>query len=155
MNHNIPQHKEHLVQQMVYIDENMKELTNLYNASTPVQEQLKNFFHLYLLELEEFLSAVQKSSIIPSLPKVYIGTKVTVLFDEENDTEDFVICFPEESDPDSGCISFLSPVGRQLLLKKIGEKVMLKVPTGELPVIIKEITYVGHLFDEQQTTKEA
>ncbi|WP_394185277.1 GreA/GreB family elongation factor [Metabacillus halosaccharovorans] len=155
MNHNIPQHREHLVQQMVYIDENIKELTNLYNASTPVQEQLKNFFHLYLLELEELLSAGQKSNLNPSLPKVYIGTRVTVLFDDENDTEDFVICFPEESDPDSGCISFLSPVGRQLLLKKMGEKVMLKVPTGELPVVIKEITYVGHLFDEQQNMKEA
>ncbi|MBU7594833.1 GreA/GreB family elongation factor [Metabacillus halosaccharovorans] len=155
MNHNIPQHREHLVQQMVYIDENIKELTNLYNASTPVQEQLKNFFHLYLLELEELLSADQKSNLISSLPKVYIGTRVTVLFDDENDTEDFIICFPEESDPDSGCISFLSPVGRQLLLKKIGEKVMLKVPTGELPVVIKEITYVGHLFDEQQNMKEA
>ncbi|MCM3442680.1 GreA/GreB family elongation factor [Metabacillus halosaccharovorans] len=155
MNHNIPQHREHLVQQMVYIDENIKELTNLYNASTPVQEQLKNFFHLYLLELEELLSADQKSNLISSLPKVYIGTRVTVLFDDENDTEDFVICFPEESDPDSGCISFLSPVGRQLLLKKMGEKVMLKVPTGELPVVIKEITYIGHLFDEQQNMKEA
>lgn len=155
MNHNIPQHREHLVQQMVYIDENIKELTNLYNASTPVQEQLKNFFHLYLLELEELLSADQKSNLISSLPKVYIGTRVTVLFDDENDTEDFIICFPEESDPDSGCISFLSPVGRQLLLKKMGEKVMLKVPTGELPVVIKEITYIGHLFDEQQNMKEA
>ncbi|WP_368658449.1 GreA/GreB family elongation factor [Metabacillus halosaccharovorans] len=155
MNHNIPQHREHLVQQMVYIDENIKELTNLYNASTPMQEQLKNFFHLYLLELEELLSADQKSNLISSLPKVYIGTRVTVLFDDENDTEDFVICFPEESDPDSGCISFLSPVGRQLLLKKMGEKVMLKVPTGELPVVIKEITYIGHLFDEQQNMKEA
>ncbi|WP_226528569.1 GreA/GreB family elongation factor [Metabacillus niabensis] len=155
MNHNIPQHREHLVQQMVDIDENIKELTNLYNASTPMQEQLKNFFHLYLLELEELLSACQKSNLNPSLPKVYIGTRVTVLFDDENDTEDFVICFPEQSDPDSGCISFLSPVGRQLLLKKMGEKVMLKVPTGELPVVIKEITFVGHLFDEQQNMKEA
>ena len=155
MNHNNPQHKENLVRQMVYIDEHIKELTSLYISYTPVQEQLKNFFHLYLLELEELLSADRKSSLIPFLPKVYIGTKVTVLYEEENDTEDFVICFPEQSDPDSGCISFLSPVGRQLLLKEIGEKVMLKIPTGDLPVRINEITYVGHLLSGQQNMKEA
>lgn len=147
MNHNNPQHKEYLVKQMVYIDENTKELTTLYVASTPVQEQVKNFFSLYLLELEELLSADPKNSLVPFLPKVYIGTRVTVLFEEESDTEDFVICFPEQSDPDSGCISFLSPVGRQLLLKKIGESVLLKIPTGDLRVRIKEISYVGHLLN--------
>ncbi|WP_175638119.1 GreA/GreB family elongation factor [Metabacillus schmidteae] len=155
MNHNNPQHKENLVKQMVYIDENIKKLTRLYIAHTPVQEQLKDFFNLYLLELEELLNTDPKNSVIPFLPKVYIGTRVTVLFDEENDTEDFVICFPEQSDPDSGCISFLSPVGRQLLLKEIGEKIMLKVPTGELPVRIKELSYVGHLLSGQKNSKEA
>ncbi len=82
MNHNNPQHKEYLVKQMVYIDENIKELTTLYVASTPVQEQVKNFFSLYLLELEELLSTDPKNSLVPFLPKVYIGTRVTVLFDK-------------------------------------------------------------------------
>jgi transcription elongation factor GreA len=86
---------------------------------------------------------------------VYIGTKVTVWYDEEHETEDYVICFPEQIDPDSGYISFLSPVGRQLLLKEIGESLSLKVPTGEVLVTIKDISYVGHLLDAGQQTKEA
>jgi transcription elongation factor GreA len=84
-----------------------------------------------------------------------IGTKVTVWYEEDNESEDYVICYPEQSDPDRGYISFLSPVGRQLLLKNNGEKLSLKIPTGELIVTIKEISFTGQLLDEGIQTKEA
>nr|WP_259345542.1 GreA/GreB family elongation factor [Priestia aryabhattai] len=32
---------------------------------------------------------------------------------DNKETEQFTICFPGQSDPDKGNISFLSPVGRQ------------------------------------------
>jgi transcription elongation factor GreA len=155
MNHSQPANKDYFTQQLVFIDENIKELTNLYISSTPLQERLKHFFSLYVLEVEEIIKSNRKTAYITSLPKVFIGTKVTVLYDEDDETEDYVICFPEESEPDRGFISFLSPVGRQLLLKNIGESISLKVPTGELPVTIKEISYVGHLFQSERNTKEA
>ncbi|MDM5327119.1 GreA/GreB family elongation factor [Neobacillus sp. CF12] len=155
MNHSAIQNKEYFIQQLVYIDENIKELTNLYLSSTPVQERLKHFFNLYVLEVEELLKVNQKNNHISSFPKVFIGTKVTVLYDEDNDKEDYVICYPEQSDPDRGYISFLSPVGRQLLFKNIDEKISLKIPTGELSVTIKEISFVGHLLDQEIRTKEA
>lgn len=151
MNHS----KEYFVQQLVYIDENIKELTNLYISSTPVQERIKHFFSLYLLEVEELLKENQKNGFVSFFPKVYIGTKVTVLYDEDNESEDYVICFPEQSDPDNGYISFLSPVGRQLLLKNNGEKLALKIPTGELPVTIQEISYAGQYLEEIRKVKEA
>lgn len=155
MSHSQPANMEFFIQQLVMIDENIKELTNLYISSTPLPERLKHFFSLYVLEVEEFLKQNRKSNIITSIPKVFIGTKVTVIYDEDDETEDYVICFPEDSDPDRGFISFLSPVGRQLLLKEIGERIALKVPTGELAVTIKEISFVGHLFELQRETKEA
>jgi transcription elongation factor GreA len=143
------------VQQLVYIDENIKELTNLYLSSTPIQDRLKHFFNLYVLEVEDLLKVNQKNNHISFFPKVLIGTQVTVLYDEDNETEDYVICYPEQSDPDTGYISFLSPVGRQLLFKNIGEKISLKIPTGELPVTIKEISFVGQLLNQEYKTKEA
>jgi transcription elongation factor GreA len=146
MNHSFHQSKEYFVQQLDYIDENIKELMNLYLSSTPIQERLKHFFNLYVLEVEGLLKINQKNNFISLFPKVFIGTKVTVLYDEENETEDFVVCFPEHSDPDRGFISFLSPVGRQLLFKNIGERILLKIPTGEILVQIKEISFVGHLL---------
>jgi transcription elongation factor GreA len=138
-----------------YVDENIKELTNLYLSSTPVQERLKHFFNLYVLEVEDLLKSNKKHDIISFFPKVFIGTKVTVLYDDEDETEDYVICYPEQSDPDLGYISFLSPVGRQLLFKNIGDKVPIKIPTGELLVTIKEISFVGQLLDYERKTKEA
>ena len=155
MNHSIEQNKENFLQQLDYIDENIKELTNLYISSTPVQERIKHFFNLYILEVEELLKENNKKKIISSFPKVYIGTKVTVWYEEDHEEEDYVICYPEQSDPDTGFISFLSPVGKQLLLKNINEKLLLKIPTGEVPVTIKEITYGGNLLIEQQHSKEA
>ncbi|QGQ45855.1 GreA/GreB family elongation factor [Metabacillus sediminilitoris] len=147
MNHKVHQSKDYFVQQLNYIDENIIELTDLYISSTPMQERLKHYFNIYVLEVENLLKINQKNDFISSFPKVFIGTKVTVLYDEENETEDYVICYPEQSDPDSGFISFLSPVGRQLLLKNIGEKISLKIPTGNIFVTIKEISFVGHLFE--------
>jgi transcription elongation factor GreA len=155
MNHSAYQGREYFVRQLVYIDENIKELTELYFSSTPIQERLKHFFNLYVLEVEDLLKVNQKNNPILFFPKVLIGTKVTVWYEEDNETEDYVICYPEQSDPDRGYISFLSPVGRQLLLKNNGEKLSLKIPTGELLVTIKEISYVGQLLDQEMKTKEA
>ncbi|MGM7721347.1 GreA/GreB family elongation factor [Metabacillus sp. Hm71] len=145
--------KEYFAKQLNYIDENIKELTELYISSTPVQERLKHFFDRYVLEVEDLLKINQKNDVISSFPKVFIGTKVTVLYDEDNETEDYLICYPEQTDPDCGYISFLSPVGRQLLLKKIGEKVLLKIPTGDLFVTIKEISFAETFLDLER--KEA
>jgi transcription elongation factor GreA len=155
MNHSTYQSREYFVRQLVYIDENIKELTELYFSSTPIQERLKHFFNLYVLEVEDLLKVNQKNTHISFFTKVLIGTKVTVWYEEDNETEDYVICYPEESDPDRGYISFLSPVGRQLLLKNNGEKLSLKIPTGELLVTIKEISYAGQLLDQGIKTKEA
>lgn len=147
--------KEFFTEQLAFIDENMKDLTNLYLSSTPIQERLKHFFNLYVLEIEDLLKQNQKNAVISLFPKVYIGTKVTVKYDDEDDVEDYVICFPEQSDPDKGFISFLSPVGRQLLLKELGEKISLKIPTGELEVTVQEISYAGDLFKIERRMKEA
>ncbi|WP_063252491.1 GreA/GreB family elongation factor [Neobacillus niacini] len=155
MNHSLHLTKDYYVQQLNYIDDNIKELTNLYLSSTPIQERLKHFFNLYVLEVEDLLKTNKRNEIISFFPKVFIGTKVTVLYDEEDETEDYVICYPEQSDPDLGYISFLSPVGRQLLFKNLGDKVSIKIPTGELLVTIKEISFVGQLLDFERKTKEA
>src|SRR3954447_2952313 len=132
-------------QQLVYIDEDIQNLTNLYLSSTPVQERVKHFFSLYVLEVEDLLTHNRKKQLISHFPKVFIGTKVTILYNEDKETEDFCICFPELSNPDQGFISFLSPVGRQLLLRKHGEQITLKIPTGDLDVTIKEISFNGNI----------
>ncbi|ALC92336.1 hypothetical protein AM500_23110 [Bacillus sp. FJAT-18017] len=155
MNHSQLLSKEYFIQQLVYIDENIKELTHHYLSSTPVDERKKDFYNTYSLEVENLIKENQRNDSISSFQKVFIGTKVTVMYDDDNETEDYIICYPDESDPDSGSISFLSPVGRQLLLKSVGEKVALKVPTGVLSVTIKEIEFAGQALELESTLKEA
>lgn len=147
--------KKFYKQQLVYLDENIQDLTSLYFSSTPIQERIKHFFNLYVLEVEDLLTQNRKNGFISLFPKVYIGTKVTVRYDEEDETEDYVICFPEQSNPEQGFISFLSPVGRQLLLRNIGDQIPLRIPTGDLLVTITNIAYIGDLFETEERYKEA
>lgn len=154
MSHSSLQNKDYFLQQLTYIDENIKELTNLYESSVPVQERIKHFFNLYVMEVEDLLQNQSINQMLAN-PKVLIGTKVTVLYDEDDETEEYVVCYPEQSDPDRSYISFLSPVGRQLLFKKIGENISLKIPTGELSVTIKDISFVCDALEVESKTKEA
>ena len=135
-------HKNYFKEQLQYIDTNFQELKSLYLSSTPLKERDNNFFNSYIHELESFL----ENEVIGPISKVFIGTKVTVMFDGDDDTEDYYICLQKQSDPDAGCISFLSPVGRQLLLRNVDDNVLLNTPAGSLPVTIKSITFAENLI---------
>ncbi|MFS0864810.1 GreA/GreB family elongation factor [Fredinandcohnia sp. 179-A 10B2 NHS] len=142
MNHNINQLDTNVfIKQLEYIDQNIQELTRLYMLNTPVPERIEDFFNLYVSELEAYVESFTQRGVPREIPKVFIGTKVSVLFDGDNDPEVYHICLPKESNPDEGRISFLSPVGRQLLLRKLGEEVLLRTPSGEVPVRIQQIAF--------------
>jgi transcription elongation factor GreA len=143
MNHSLEAltEKEFFIKQLTYIDENHQELNGLYLSSTPLKERRKDFLSVYVREVEQYIDLCNQAPGEQPLRKVLIGTKVTVLFDGEDDREVYHICLPEESDPDNGCISFLSPVGRQLLLKNLGEKTSITIPSGKLDVVIENISW--------------
>ncbi|AND38416.1 GreA/GreB family elongation factor [Cytobacillus oceanisediminis] len=143
MNHSIPAltEKEYFIKQLTFIDDNYQDLNSLYLSSTPLKERKKDFLSNYVSEVEKYITLCNQAPAEPPLRKVLIGTKVTVLFDGEDDREDYHICLPDQSDPDNGCISFLSPVGRQLLLKNMGEQTSLIIPSGQLDVVIEKISY--------------
>ncbi|WP_370224307.1 GreA/GreB family elongation factor [Cytobacillus sp.] len=143
MNHSLEAltEKEYFIKQLTFIDENYQDLNSLYVSSTPLKERKKDFLSIYVSEVEQYIALCNQVPGEPPLRKVLIGTKVTVLFDGEDDREDYYICLPDQSDPDNGCISFLSPVGRQLLLKNLGEQTSLIIPSGQLDVVIENISY--------------
>jgi transcription elongation factor GreA len=133
--------KETFLKQLVFIEENFNELNNMYLYSTPIQERVKNFLSLYISELESYIKDGDWNG---PLSKVFIGTKVTVQFKDESETEDYFISLPDQSDPDANRISFLSPVGRQLLLKNVGDEISLVVPNGTVSLSIKRISFSGN-----------
>ena len=72
-----------------------------------------------------------------STDHVQIGSSVTVSIDGE--TQTFLIVGSAEARPADGRISNESPVGRALLGKKKGDKVLVQVPAGAFTYTVKEI----------------
>ena len=73
-----------------------------------------------------------------STDHVQIGSTVDV--ESEDGEEKFTIVGSTEAKPTEGRISNESPVGRALLGKKKGEKVVVKVPAGDFTYKIVNIT---------------
>jgi transcription elongation factor GreA len=61
---------------------------------------------------------------------VDLGTRVTLRVVDGGQERTFQIVGANESDPGSGKLSHASPVGRAVLKKKVGEKVIVSTPRG-------------------------
>lgn len=64
--------------------------------------------------------------------KVNLGCRVTVVEEDEDYPEVFVIVGPAESDPANGRISNESPMGRALMERKVGDLVTVEAPSGKI-----------------------
>lgn len=73
--------------------------------------------------------------------KAYQGATVKVLNKKTNKQVTYTLVGAVEADLASGKISVQSPVGKALLGKAPGETTIAKVPAGELPLEIIEISY--------------
>jgi transcription elongation factor GreA len=70
--------------------------------------------------------------------QVSLGSTVTVL-DADGAEETYTIVGSPEARPTEGRISNESPVGKALMGKRVGEKAMVKVPSGALEYTVKSI----------------
>ena len=67
-----------------------------------------------------------------SSDRVTLGSKVTVTEDGYDGQEAYLIVGSAEADPASGRISNVSPMGKALMDKSMGETVTVNSPAGEL-----------------------
>ena len=84
-----------------------------------------------ILAMQQQLSKakiIDSSSIDNS--HVSVGTTVTIQDITHNKEFVYSLVSSEESDPENGLISSVSPVGRALMNKKVGDEVSVKVPVG-------------------------
>lgn len=70
---------------------------------------------------------------------VNLGGQVTIVEDGTDDEETYTIVGAAEANPMEGKISNVSPIGSALLGRKMGDKVRVKTPAGELIFKIKRI----------------
>jgi transcription elongation factor GreA len=74
--------------------------------------------------------------------KVGLGSRVTVLDLETNDTDTYVVVLAEMIDIDADHISLASPLGRALGGRKVGEEVTLRLPTATRSLRILDLVTI-------------
>lgn len=92
--------------------------------------------------IKELEAMIEHAVIIENVDtnEVSIGTKVTIEYVDEADTEEYSIVGVKEADPFNNKISNESPIARAILGKKIGDIVSVDSPNGTYDVKVVEIT---------------
>lgn len=108
------------------------------NAEYAAAREAQNNLESEIDEIEAMLQNIKLFSYTKAdTACVNIGTKVTV---EVNKSKaKFVITGVLESDVMNGYLSNVSPIGSALLGKKVGDKVLVKVPAGKIEYKILKI----------------
>ena len=106
------------------------------NAAYQEAKEAQAFLEGKILELEE---AIRQAKVIEEKKtgKVQFGSIVTV--SSNNKKQKFQIVGLEEANPQSGKISFDSPLGKALLGKSLGDIVKIKTPEGKTQYKILKI----------------
>ncbi len=76
------------------------------------------------------------------IDRVGLGSKVTVIDIETEETETYQLVLAEMMDIDAGHISLMSPLGRALNDRKVGDEVTLRLPTLTRRLRVTELVTV-------------
>ncbi len=86
------------------------------------------------------LSAIDESQI--ATDAVGLGSKVVVEDQDSKTREHYHMIFGDAEDFNEGQVTMSSPIGRALLGKKIGEMILLKLPTGKRSLRLIELVTI-------------
>lgn len=109
-----------------------------YHAAKEAQVFLEN--RIAVLEHQLARAKVIDSTQVAK-DKAYLLARVTVRETLTEELTTFQLVTPEEADLDAHKISIQSPLGRALLGKGVGEKVLVAVPAGKMEY---EIVAIAH-----------
>jgi len=141
---------ESLVKHLVRIEEKKEQLLDRYYPDiTKEREDFIQLIDNYMQEVENYISSarvVEDESI--SCPFVIIGSVVELENIDSNEIEKYRIVLPFECEisADMDYASFLSPLGRALLLKGIMDKVQIENPMGQFTYIIRSIDIPKEMY---------
>lgn len=118
------------------------------NAEYRAALDRQNMVKARIVELRQRISEIASIDLSRvSRDKVGYGSTV-ILYDAERDEEvTYRLVTPEESDPQAGFISTMSPVGKSLLGKEEGDEVTVRTPAGARNFEIKHLTTI---HDQQE-----
>ena len=105
-------------------------------------EDAKNeqaFIEGEIIRLEAILSSAEIIEEVKSRDEVVPGARVTVVEQGSKEQEVYHLVGSAEANPREGRISVESPLGKALLGAKVGAKVTVQAPDGEIVFKIKAI----------------
>lgn len=143
--------RKHLVNQLIFFDEQFSVFFHQYFPGQGMQRvSMEKTVQRYLGTLESLLKQ-DDTDLAQALNSVtLLGSNVKVVYKADGYEESFTVVFPTEIDPDKNRISFLSPIGKQLLFAATGDQMILETPVGNHDVQIGEIkfAYIGGFSKE-------
>jgi transcription elongation factor GreA len=132
-----------LVKHLVDIEEEKDRIMGEYYPNvTDERDKFKQLISTYINEIEEYLSNSKvKDNISRDFPFVTIGSIVEIEDLTYKETEKLTIVSPfiNKASMNLNCASYLSPMGKTLLLKKVEDRVVIETPAGKSTYIIKSI----------------
>ncbi|CAH1210739.1 Transcription elongation factor GreA [Paenibacillus plantiphilus] len=127
-----------LVEQLVFFDE---QKTSLLERHFPEHHRDRRGMELLINRYRERLEAIVAENNRDVLSQtVLIGSNVTVRSDEDGTVESYTIVMPEAANIEECCISFLSPLGQELLLSEKGQIITVQTPAGSYELTVVDIT---------------
>lgn len=135
--------RRHLIAQLVYFDEQYTQFydTYLYGRPDAERQPIEKAVRRYIDLLSAMLPR-DDEALAERLKRVaLIGSRVVLRYEDDGGEESFTIVHPAESDADNDRISFLSPIGWQLLGRERGDAIALEVPNGTLNVVLLDVKY--------------
>ncbi len=101
------------------------------NAEYHAAKERQGLLEGRILELKDKLGRAEVIDCMKVSTKLAVFGTVVTLFDLDTDEEvTYQLLGPEEADVKKGSISVLSPLGRSLLGKEVGDEVLAKTPGG-------------------------
>ena len=132
---------ECLVKHLVETEEGKNKLLDeIFPRPSKEREEFEILLKDYIKQVDDLIRKVKKSSKAGNkLPFVTIGSEVEIQNLSNNETYKYRIIAPFRGSVKDGNISYLSPVGKSLLLRKVGEEVEVEAPGGIFRYKIKSI----------------
>ncbi len=109
----------------------------------------QNVVKARIVELRQRISEIA-SIDLSKIPRDKAGYgSMLILYDAERDEEiTYRLVTPEESDPQQGLISTISPVGKSLMGKEEGDEVVVRTPAGARNFEIRRLTTLHEANEE-------
>jgi transcription elongation factor GreA len=140
-----------LVSQLLTLGEEKRTFLDAYfDVRNPERIQLDKQLTAYTDRIEQLLAGPDE--LLNSV--VLIGSQIELEYVDFHTCDTLTVVMPEEANPDEGLISFLSPVGRQLLLGEKGEMRAISTPSGSMRIRIASIGWASQQNIEQEQQPE-